>query len=757
MAVGKSVIRLDSKEKVTGRALYVEDIYMTGMLYAKVFRSPVAHGIIKNLDISEALKIKGVKGIFTAKDIPGKNIIHVILDDQPFLAKEKVMYPGHPIAVVAAITPEACEKALKTIKVEIEELPAIIDFEQSKNNSVKLFENNNVFCSFKIRKGDFDKKYDSNDYVTVEETFYTQHQEHAYIEPQGAIVYWEDDTLTIRGSMQAPFYVQRAVSEVLNLQYSRVRVIQQTTGGAFGGKEDVPSLVCAQAAICAYHLRVPVRIVYDREEDMQTMSKRHPSRVKIKLTADKTGKFVHVYGDYLENAGAYSTLTPAVLYRGTVHLPGPYKIDNIYVDAEAVATNTVPNGAYRGFGSPQVIFAMESAVDMLAEKLGMDPVEIRGKNLVDYGDTNSTGQILNDSVGMKEVYNKVVEKADYFNWKKQIEEFNSKSEYIKKGLGVSTLYYGVGLGAAGKSMSRCASMVKIDADGSVTASVGVTEMGQGLRTVTAQMVAEFLGIDIDKVVVSQIDTSRISDTGPTVASRGTITAGWGVLSALAKIKKSLHKFLEKKYNTSFEDVYFKDGKVKFGNNELEYSELIKMATDEKIHLHETGLHVPPDTTFDKETGLGDAYYAYAWAMNILETEVNKLTGEVTLKKAVCGHDVGKAINPREVAGQIMGGSLQGLGYGLMEDMQVSSKGKIITSNFSTYTIPTSCDIPEFIPVIVESNYSKGPYGAKGFGEQPLMGMAPALTNSIYNAVGARVKQIPATPERVQESMKNIDF
>ncbi|MGM0607678.1 MAG: xanthine dehydrogenase family protein molybdopterin-binding subunit [Candidatus Muiribacteriota bacterium] len=756
MAVGKSVLRIDSKEKVTGKCLYTDDINMHGMLYVKVFRSKVAHGNIKKLDISDALNVPGVKGVFTASDIPGKNLIHVIFDDQPFLADEKVMYPGHPIAVIAAKSPEIAEEAAEKIKVNIEELPSVIDYEKSMNNEIKLYNDDNIFCKFKIRKGKLNKNYSSEKYVTVEDTFYTQHQEHAYIEPQAAVVYWEDDTLTIRGSMQAPFYVQRAVSEVLDIPYSRVRVIQQITGGAFGGKEDVPSLVCAQAAICSYHLRSPVKIIYDREEDMQTMSKRHPARTKISLTADKEGNFVHVYGEYLENAGAYATLTPAVLYRGTIHLPGPYKTPNVHVDSYAVATNTAPNGAYRGFGSPQVIFALESAIDMLAEKLNMDPVEIRGKNLIREGDTNCTGHVLNDSVGMYEVYEKVIKESDYYNRKKEYEMFNKQSGFIKKGIGSSALYYGVGLGAAGKHMSRCASMVKIDADGSVTASVGVTEMGQGLRTVTAQMVAEFLGIDVDNVVVSQIDTSRIADTGPTVASRGTVTAGWAVLSALDKIKKNIQRFLEKKYNIKISDLHFRGRKVLFADKEINYFELVKLCTDAKIHLHETGLNIPPDATFDNETGQGKAYYTYAWAMNVVETEVNKLTGETKVIKATCGHDVGKAINPREVRGQIMGGSLQGLGYGLIENMQLSSQGKFLTNNFSTYTIPTSCDYPEFVPVIVESNYSKGPYGAKGFGEQPLMGMAPALTNSIYNASGVRIKRIPAIAERILDGISKAD-
>jgi CO/xanthine dehydrogenase Mo-binding subunit len=751
MGVGKSVIRLDSVEKVTGKTLYVDDIKMSNMLYAKVFRSPVAYAKIKNIDIEEANKVSGIKGIFTHKDVPGKNVIHVIFDDQIFLASDIVKYPGQPIAVVAGESEEACQEALKKIKLDYEEMEPLLDYENSKGHKTELFGEDNVFCRYTINRGSMDIINDP-DLISISDTYYVQHQEHAYLEPQSAIVYWEDDTLTIRGSMQAPFYVQQAVSEVLNMKRSRIRVIQQMTGGAFGGKEDVPNIVCSQAAICAYHLRQPVKLIYNREEDMQTMSKRHPARTKITLWTDKKGKFIAVRGDYLENAGAFATLTPAVLYRGTIHLTGPYDIDNVDVIGEAVATNTVPNGAYRGFGSPQTIFAMESIIDQMAEKLGMEPSEIREKNLLKPGGKTCTGQVVDDSMGLSEVFKRCIEESDYYNKKDEFEKFNRESEVIKKGIGMSTLYYGVGLGAAGKHMSRAAGTAKIDGDGSVTVSVGITEMGQGMRTISAQIAAEFLGISEDNIVVSQVDTSRILDTGPTVASRGTITAGWGILRALDKIKKTLHRYLEKRFDERFEDIRFIDGKVVFGDHEESYFEVIKWATQDKVELHAAGLHVPPECSFD-EHGQGDAYFTYAWGTNVVETEVNIRTGEVKVVKATCAHDVGKAINPREVKGQIMGGSLQGLGYGLMENMQVSSQGKILTSNFSTYTIPTSCDYPEWNAIIVEAEYSKGPYGAKGFAEQPLMGMAPALTNSIFNACKARLKTIPAIPERVIDSIR----
>jgi len=752
MGVGNSIIRVDSVEKVTGRAKYVEDIYMAGMLHAYIFRSDVSHGLIKSLDVSKAKDAPGVHGVFTWKDVPGKNIIHVIFDDQVFLAKDKVLFHGQPIAIIAAETPEKAKEAARLIEIDIEHLEPLVDYEKAKGSSINIYGDDNVFCTCMVRRGDVKAFENRDDIIKVEDTYYTQHQEHAYLEPQAAIAYWENDTLTLRGSMQAPFYVQQALAEVLSMRKSGIRVIQQTTGGAFGGKEDVPNIVCAQAAICTYHLKVPVRIVYERDEDMMSMSKRHPARTKITLYADKEGNFKAVRGEYLENAGAFSTLTPAVLYRGTVHLTGPYNIDNVDVIGEAVATNTVPNGAYRGFGSPQVIFAMESIIDTLAKRLDIDPVELRGKNLLKPGEKTCTGQKVDDSMGMQEVFKKCVEESDYYNRLKEIEEYNQSQDIYKKGLGVSTLYYGVGLGAAGQYMSRCAAVVKIDGDGSLTVSVGVAEMGQGLRTVAAQMTAEAFGVDEELVVVSEIDTSRVMDTGPTVASRGTITAGWGIVRATGRIKKRIHRFLEKKYSKKFEDVHFRDEKVYFGDEEMSYFDLIDMCTQEKVRLHETALDVPSECTFD-DNGQGEAYFVYAWAMNVVETKVNTLTGEVDILKAHCCHDVGKAVNPREVRGQIMGGSLQGLGYGLMEDMQLSSSGSLLTRNFSTYTIPTSCDYPEFIPLIVESEYSKGPYGAKGFAEQPLMGMAPALTNSIRNASGVHLRNIPATPERVYKLLR----
>ena len=482
------------------------------------------------------------------------------------------------------------------------------------------------------------------------------------------------------------------------------------------------------------------------------MSKRHPSHIRYKSGATKDGRLVAVKVEFIMDSGAYSTLSPVVLWRGTVHAAGPYRVPNVKVDAYAVATNKVPCGAYRGFGSPQTLFAAESQMDILAEKLNLDPIEFRRKNLLRVGDETATRQRLQHSVGAIKTLDKAVEKSA---WIKKRSEFAKGNGHIRKGIGVSTIHYGAGLGAGGKHLARTGAHVLVMGDGSVQFAVGTTELGQGMRTVLSQIVAEELGVPYRAVCMVPTDTSRVPDSGPTVASRSTMMSGRALQNACAKIRNRLFNVAAEMLETKPENLSLNGENIVIyltDKKSLSMSEVINEAFSRRVNLVAEGWDVSPPTGWDNETGQGDAYVVYAFAANIAEVSVNTLTGEIDVEKLYAAHDMGKAVNKAGVEGQIEGGSLQGMGYALMEDI-IMQDGVIENPKFSTYIIPTSMDSPLIESIIVEEAYPDGPYGAKGFGEQPLMGIAPAIANAVAHAVGRRFYKIPIKPEDVLIALK----
>ncbi len=743
--VGKSVIRKEASNRVGGAGLFTDDLKYHGMLHAAIVRSPVARGVIKNIDQKSLSGMKGISAVFTADDIPGRNCVPIVIDDQPFLAKKNVNYIGEPIAIVVGDDRRTTRAAAQQIKLQIKELTPVLDPLKSRRHSkIHLFGDDNIFKYLKIRRGNMDSAFADCD-VIVENEYSMPYQEHAYIEPQAMIaIPYPDGSIEIRGSMQCPFYVRKAVTAVLGLPESKVKVIQCATGGAFGGKEDVPSLLACQAALPAWLLKRPIKLVYDRSEDMAVTSKRHPALIKYKSGATKEGTLKAVEVEYVIDSGAYSTLSAVVLFRGTTHAVGPYKCENVRVDSYAIATNKTPSGAFRGFGSPQILFAVESQMDQLAEKLNLDPVTFRRKNLLRVGDQTITGQKLKNSVGLEETLDKVLQVSGWNPTAK-------KNDNI--GYGISTIFYGVGLGAGGRHLARTGARVMLHADGSVLFSVGTTEIGQGMVTALSQIVADELGIPFDWIDMAPVDTSRVPDSGPTVASRSTTMSGNALKDACIKIKSVLLEEAGQLMNCPVSQISIDDGGVFNEHKKIPLADVIKSCSSKRRPLSAEGWHISPRTSWDDETGQGDAYITYAWATNLAKVKVDKQTGEVAVLKFWAAHDIGKAINPSMAEGQIEGGVLQGLGYALTEEMQVDAKGAIINSEFSTYIIPTSEDLPEIIPIIVEHPYPDGPFGAKGFGEQPLMGIAPAIANAVYGAVGARIKELPITPEKVWKKLK----
>ena len=749
--IGKSVIRDDALSKAEGKAKFVADIIIPDMLHAAVLRSPHAHALIKQINDQKAREYPGVEAILWAKDIPAKNVVHVIYDDQPLLAGSIVKYIGEPIAVIAAIDEQTARHALNLIEIKYESLSAVTDFEHARDKQApQLYKDQNTFAKYKIRKGDVNKAF-SKAAFEYSGTFFTPYQEHAYLETQGMIVVPEKDGLLVIGAMQCPFYVQGTVADVTGLSLAKVQVKQAVTGGGFGGKEDVPSILAGHTAILAYHLQKPVRLIYRRDEDMISMSKRHPSRTDIKVACDRSGALIGVEVKYQIDAGAYSTLSPVVLWRGAVHAAGAYSVPNVKIDAYALATNHVPCGAFRGFGSPQILFAVESELDELAKKVGLDPAEFRHKNLLNKGDLTATGYKIPGSCGLQETYDKALKQS---NWKNLKKEFSGQKSSIKKGIGISTVFYGVGLGAGGKHLARTGAFLQIDADGSVQIAVGTTEMGQGMQTVLRQIAAQGLGISYEDVSILQVDTSRVPDSGPTVASRSTTMTGMAILDACGQALEVLTTAAAEMLKSDRSNVQFINGFCLVENEKkLKFSMVVKRCFALRMPMAFQGFASSPDTSWDPKTGQGKAYVVYSYATNVVKVAVNTKTGEITVEKIWAAHDVGQAINPAAVRGQIEGGSLQGLGYALMENMKTEG-GRITNPDLATYMIPTAEDTPEISSIIVEHPFPEGPFGAKGFGEQPLMGIAPAITNAIYDAVGVRIYELPASAETVWGLLKN---
>ncbi len=748
-SVGVSVKRKDAVEKVTGKARFVADYKLPNMAYAYTIRSPKPHILIKKIDFSKALKVKGVIKIITAKDVPGKNEVPLVYKDYPVFAEKECKFEGQPIGLVVAEDLDSARKAASLIEIDYKELPAVFDsLEAMKKNSPRIYGKDNIYKKFKIKKGDLKKGRAEAD-IIVEDTFTTNYQVHTYLETNGALADPQPDgSMIVYGTMQCPFYVLDAVSYTLGMPKSKVTIIQTTTGGGFGGKEDVPSIISSHAAIAAYVVKRPVKIIYSREEDFIAMSKRHPGWAKIKLGAKKNGKLTFAEIKYVIDGGAFATLSPIVLWRGTVHAAGPYEIPNVLINTYAVATNKVPCGAYRGFGQPQINFAQESLMDELAEKLNMSPLKIREINGLKKNSITATGHKLQEA-GIKPVLKEVINKSGYIKkWKPVV----NKKGKIRKGIGLSVTYYGVGLGAAGKHLSRTGAFVQVESDGSVRIAFGNTEMGQGAKTVLSQITAETLNAPYEVIQVEATDTSRVPDSGPTVASRTTFMSGNALMNACNPILLNLKKAASELLGCKIKDITAKNNRFYFKNKSVSYFKAVEFAHQKKFQMSFQGWYVAPEPTFDKN-GLGTAYYSYTFSANVVEVSVNMETGEYKVEKIWAAHDIGKAINPQLSEGQIQGGALQGMGYAVMENL-VINEGHMVNPNFTGYIIPTAKDIPVLNPIIVENKDKNGPYGARGLGEPPLIGIAPAVANAVYNAAGIRLKHNPLLPESLFNALNN---
>ncbi len=736
--VGKSIPRLDGRSRVTGATEFVGDLRIPGMWFAATVRSPVAHGTLRAIRWDESFDRDAVT-VITAADIPGRNLVALIDEDQPLLADGVVRHVDEAVLLIAAPTPELLEQARAAVTLDIEPLPALLDYRAAEGAEVTVWGEDNVVRRYLMQRGDAAAALDGAAQV-LEGTYETGAQEHLYIEPQGVIAEpTHDGGVIVRGSMQCPYYVHRAVKTVMGLGDDQVRIIQMATGGAFGGKEDYPSLPCSHAALLARACGRPVQLIYDRVEDMRATTRRHPARTTIRagIAADGTllGADVRVEID----AGAYSTLSAVVLARAVIHALGPYRCDHLRVEGLALATNLPPYGAFRGFGAPQTCFAIERHVDRIAAAVGVDPAEWRQRHALATGDRTASGQELTQSVGIGACLEAVLERSGWPQRRAGAAEQRQRGERTARGVGIAAAFHGAGFTGSGEDRIQGTVGVEL-AHGPPYFRVlaASTDIGQASHTAFCQIAADALGVPVAWVTTAQPDTARVPDSGPTVASRSVMIVGRVVREAALKVRRRLLDFAAQHGRDPFEQL---GARV-----EAFLSEIGPLREDATYSC-------PPGTDWDDERFLGDAYSAYGWAADVVEVEVDRDTLEVRVTGFWTAHDVGKAINPGVVEGQVHGGSLQGLGYGWMEEIHLGEQGEVANTSFGTYLVPTAVDTPDLDVTLVEVPFDYGPFGAKGVGEISHDLPAPALVAAVEDATGLTLDAIPVTPERLLEACR----
>jgi CO/xanthine dehydrogenase Mo-binding subunit len=694
VSVGTNVLRKDGLDKVAGRARYVDDLSFPQMLYGRTVRSTIARGRVRDVRVTN---IPGLT-VVTHQDIPGDNIVELIELDQPCLVEREVRHVAEPIVLLA----HPDREALLGVQVDIDyEVGAAV---------LAIEEASEVQDELSIEKGDVAHGFAQADLI-IEGEYRTGHQEQLYIETNGVVAVPENGGIVVYGSIQCPYYVHRALMRLLGLPAGKVRVVQAETGGGFGGKEEYPNMICGHAALLALKAQRPVKIIYDRVEDMIATTKRHPFIIKHKTGAQRDGTLTAQEIEILVDGGAYVTLTPVVLSRGAIHASGPYRCDNVRIHGRAFTTNTPPNGAFRGFGAPQTLFAVEVHMDRVATALGMDPVSLRLRNALRPGDTTATGSVMKQDCSAVAVLEEAVRRSDFVNkWKTYKSARNAK----RRGIGLSLYYHGSGFTGGGEVKLASRASLALDGRG-VNVLVASTEIGQGTRTIHAQIVADALGISIDQVHTALPDTSAVPDSGPTVASRTCMVVGGLLHKCAVDLKQKLG-------DSSPAEYFAQHGPLTITQQ----------------------YEPPPGLVWDDATYRGDAYGAFAWACDVAEVEIDMTTYEVRPLHITVVHEIGKAIHPVLLAGQIEGGTAQGIGYALLENV-VMQDGAMANASLTNYIVPTTLDTPPMDVHVLEVPYAHGPFGAKGVGELPIDGPAPALVNAIRYA-GFDVTSIPVLPE-----------
>ncbi len=738
-SVGSSIGRVDGADKVTGAALYVDDIVLPGMLFGRTVRSTVPHARLEAIDLDPGFSWDGLTVVF-ATDIPGTNVIRLLDNDQPALVPigGRIRHVEEPLALIAGADEQRVAEALAHVRVRVEELPAVFDPVEALAGGAKVHGDDNVLCRLEIHKGDAQAALAKADRV-IEGTYRTGAQEQMYIETQGVIAAWDEldgrPRLRVDGSVQCPFFVKTALEVLFGIEGDHCVVAQTVTGGAFGGKEDYPSLIAAHAALLAQKAGAPVKMVYSRSEDLAVTTKRHPSVIHHRLGLNADGTIAAIDIDLILDGGAYPTMSSVVLARAILHAAGPYRCAHTRVIARAAATNIPPHGAYRGFGAPQSTFAYERQMAKAARAMGMDPFAFRRLNMLRLGDTTSTGQKLENSVGSAEVLDAVEQQLAL---PAPTPPALPAGAPIKRGRGLAFYFHGAGFTGRGEERIKGTSAVALAGDGAFEVRVAAVDMGQGSNTTLAQIAADALGVPFEAVRMARPETDRVPNSGPTVASRTCMVVGSVVEKAALQLRARLEAFGEEKG-------------ISGGLREVGARHAEDVGPLEERATYKS----PPGINFDDVKYEGDAYPCYGWAAFLVDLAVDLDTLEVSLERVIHAVDVGKAINPVIVRGQIEGGTLQALGWALWEH-QVYQGGRVANRRMTDNIIPTASDAPDLETLIIEIPYPFGPHGAKGLGELPMDGPAAAVATALEEALAdgrgkegsdlIHLDEIPLLPE-----------
>ena len=735
--IGASTTRTEGRSKVLGSACYTDDKFVPNALHGVTIRSQVPRGILRGILFGEGIPWHEFT-VVTAADIPGRNRVASVVDDQPFLVGlgEPITHAEQPVALLAHPDRHLLERARKAVTLQVEDRPAILELQAALDLEQVIYGADNLLKEIRIAKGDPAAIWAQAAQVVAGE-YRTGAQEQLYLETNAMVAVVErgelETRVTVWGSLQCPYYVHRALKQLFGLEDGQVRVVAMEMGGAFGGKEDYPSLNAGHAALLAWKSGKPVKLIYDRQEDLACTTKRHPSRTRLRTAFDAEGCLLALEVDFVIDGGAYATMSPVVLSRGALHAAGVYRCPHVRIHARAVATNTPPSGAFRGFGAPQSLFAIERHMDVCAQKLGLDPRELRRRNFLKLGDSMATGQIIREDLDLAGMVDQALAAIDYEGKRSRFAAGNRGDGPIKRGVGFSVFMHGCGFTGGGESHLASVAGVEGLADGSVAVLAASTEMGQGKNTVFTQIVAEALRVPCELVSVAEVDTDFVPNSGPTVASRSTMVVGRILEDAATGFRQALVQqgFLKEPYTAEA----FRAGVAKA------HAQLGSCRCYGQFHK-------APGTSWDEVNYQGDAYPTYAWACYAAEVAVDLDIFEVKVEDFVTVQEVGRVVNPVLAAGQFEGGVAQGIGWALWEEVTMK-RGRMANHQLTNYLIPTSADLPRIRVAFLENPHPAGPGGAKGLGELPMDGPAPALLNALGEALGnLRLDEVPMTPDRL---------
>ena len=747
-------IAVDGLEKIMGKARYVGDMVLPGMLHAKVLVSPIPHGKIVKLDLAPALKVKGVIAAITSDDFIDHGHFGWPIKDAYILAHQKVRYVGDPIAVVAAEDEASALKGIKAIVLELEPLPVLSDMTRALDPDAPLIplepplHKGNLCAEQIVRNGDPDSILSNCDHV-LDQAYTFQHQEHAYIETEGVLAIPETgNSVTIYANNQSPHINRDNAADILGLPAEKVRVIQPPVGGSFGGKDDHVYQFTAHAARLALITGRPVRLLLNREESLRISYKRAAARARLIVGMDRDGTLQAARTEYLTDSGAYASMTPLAAWRASMHLAGAYRYQAATVDTQVVYTNNGYSGAYRGFGNTQAAAASEIAIDELAAMIAMDPIDFRLKNCLRQGDWAFTGNRLDHEVGLSQCLEWVRDQSDWT--RKRATLLEESTDEIFKGIGVACYFHGSGLGGEGVDYARAT--LSIERDHSITLQSGLTDYGQGSRTVFTLIAAETMGVSPTRILMLRPDTDTALESGPTVASRASIVGGNATKVAAGKIRQQLD-FAAADLLKCNPDQLVRHGEDFIGPEEepVLIEKVIDHAFEMGLQLSSQGYWQIPTIHWDFDKGNGTPYFTYSFGAQVAEVEVQKDSGKVKVTHIWACHDGGQIIFPKGAKGQLLGGIAQGLGYALTEGFTYKD-GYPQKTNLKQYKLPTALDVPEIETKFIHTSLPEGPYGAKNLAEPVMIATTPAIGNGVFHATGVRCRDFPISAAWLKEQL-----